>query len=242
MSVPPTGTTITLEVQRGIQPVLDCFSHCPPSHPPIPTPLLFISPGLRCLTRLAGQSLGCLLQPWGLMLAPVGKKGSSLRLDANIGFWFQSARGFEFGHLQILKLSAIKHDAAGVLWKRFLTRGRARQGAPLEEWIPLFHVFVDLFFHFLWSFPLCALEIKPPTRHSQLPTLFCDMGSPAQDLGKVCSVWKKLGESLLALHASVPFVCLCRVHECTLTLCISRRGGIWAEKRGLDMNILWFAL
>lgn len=76
------------------------------------------------------------------MLAQGGREGSHLGLDVNVGFWFQNARGFEFGHLQILQLSIVKDDAGGGLFGNASHPDREQdRETSLEEEMPLSHGF-----------------------------------------------------------------------------------------------------
>lgn len=119
---------------------------------PLPTPTFY-------LTQSDGVSPGW--QVWDLaifykqevVLAQVGEKVAAWGWVLMSNTDSRMSGGFEFRHLQILKLTAMKYDAVGNSLESFLSGGRAGQGAPLEEWMPLFHVFVDFFPHFYRAFP-----------------------------------------------------------------------------------------
>lgn len=67
------------------------------------------------------------------MLAQVGEKVAAWGWVLMSNTDSRMSGGFEFRHLQILKLTAMKYDAVGNSLESFLSRGRAGQGAPLEE-------------------------------------------------------------------------------------------------------------
>lgn len=144
--------------------------------------VLFLSPPPApafYLTQSEGVSLGW--QVWDLavfykqevVLAQAGEKVVAWGWKLMSNFDSRMSGGFEFRHLQILKLTAMKYDAVGNSLEKLSVRREGRTGSPTWRMNASFSCFCRLFSPFLQSFPICVLERKTTIHPSQ--------ASPIQD-------------------------------------------------------------
>lgn len=102
-----------------------------------------------------------------------------------------------------------------------------------------FSCFGGPFFPFLWSFPICALEIKTccPPQPASCPVLW--YGKANSGLGKGLFSAKETCGKFAGILCIKPFVV--EVNECTLTLCVSGRWqhlGGWRCTRRIFSGLL----